>query len=134
MSRRVARHRRERDASWQTIECPVDISGTLNDLDGKAGVILIDCLTLWVSNLLADPDRRNALEKEIDSLQAAVTGAAAHIVMVTNEVGGGIVPENPLARVYRDWVGLVNQRLAAVASRVVWMVSGCPVGVKGDLL
>lgn len=128
---RVARHQQERDPSWQTVECPVDLAGAIKDLEGKARVVLIDCLTLWVTNLLGETDKQAVIETHVGALATAVAKTSASVVLVTNEVGCGIVPENRLARLFRDFVGLANQRLAQAADRVVWMVSGCAVEVKG---
>jgi adenosylcobinamide kinase / adenosylcobinamide-phosphate guanylyltransferase len=129
---RVARHQQERHESWQTKECPVDLSEAVKDLAGDARVILIDCLTLWITNLLVATDRQDVVESYIEVLQKTVTAATCSVVLVTNEVGCGIVPDNRLARLFRDFVGIANQQMAMVATRVIWMVSGCPVIVKED--
>ena len=133
MVERVARHQQERHESWQTKDCPVDLSDAIKGLEGTAQVILIDCLTLWVTNLLGVTDRQDVVESYVEALQKAVTEASCSVVLVTNEVGCGIVPENRLARLFRDFVGIANQQMAAVATKVVWMVSGCPVVVKDPL-
>ena len=97
----------------------------------KENVILVDCLTLWLSNLLMETDDEKKLEKMIAQLTAALEKAPGTIVMVSNEIGTGIVPENKLARQYRDIIGLVNQAVAKTASKVIWMVAGIPVTIKG---
>jgi adenosylcobinamide kinase / adenosylcobinamide-phosphate guanylyltransferase len=126
MTERIASHRARRGALWCTIEAPRDVVGSLQASNGAP--VLIDCLTLWLSNLvLADAD----IEAEIQRLDRALRGAAAPVVMVANEVGSGIVPDHPLGRQFRDLQGVLNQRIAARADRVVLMVAGLPLGLKG---
>jgi adenosylcobinamide kinase/adenosylcobinamide-phosphate guanylyltransferase len=128
MAERIAAHRARRGASWRTIEAPRDLAGSLQS--GGAAPALVDCLTLWLSNLmLAGAD----IDAEMNRLDHALAGAAAPIVMVANEVGAGIVPENPLGRRFRDMQGVLNQRMAARADRVVLMVAGLPLALKGTL-
>ncbi len=131
MEDRVARHRRERGENWQTVECPVEIGRVIRETPSPSAVVLVDCLTLWVNNLLAVTDRQADIEAHIGDLEKAVREAAGSVILVSNEVGCGIVPENRTARLFRDMVGLANQRLAGAADRVIWMVSGIPVTVKG---
>jgi adenosylcobinamide kinase/adenosylcobinamide-phosphate guanylyltransferase len=126
MTARIAEHRRRRDHRWQTIEAPHDLAGALSTLPADASV-LIDCLTLWLSNLLcAERD----LAMEIGRLERALSQARGCIVAVSNEVGLGIVPDNALARRFRDVAGRLNQLLALRAQRVVLLVAGIPVEVK----
>ena len=126
MAERIATHRARRGAQWRTIEAPRDL---VEALETSAGTpVLVDCLTLWLSNLmLADAD----LDGEIAKLENALATATAPVVLVANEVGFGIVPDNALGRRFRDWQGMLNQRLAARADRVVLMVAGLPLAVKG---
>jgi len=131
MKQRVARHQRERSQNWVTVEAPLDLPETILQNNRKADVILIDCLTLWVSNLLIEIGDENKIEDTISQLIKALEKATCPIVLVSNEVGTGIVPENKLARQYRDIIGLVNQTVAKTASKVIWMVAGIPVTVKG---
>jgi adenosylcobinamide kinase / adenosylcobinamide-phosphate guanylyltransferase len=127
MAERIAAHQARRGAGWKTIESPRDLVGALAARD-KAPV-LIDCLTLWLSNLLlADAD----MDAEIERLDDALARAAAPAVLVTNEVGFGIVPDNALARRFRDLQDRLNQRIAARADRVVLVVAGLPLLVKGN--
>lgn len=127
MTARIAAHRARRGAGWRTIEAPRDLRGALAAC-GSAPALL-DCLTLWLSNLmLAKAD----IEAEIDGLEAALAAAAAPVVAVANEVGCGIVPEFPLGREFRDLQGTLNQRIAARADRVVLMVAGLPLVIKAD--
>jgi adenosylcobinamide kinase/adenosylcobinamide-phosphate guanylyltransferase len=126
MTARIAEHMARRGAGWQTIEAPHDLAGALGKVPARAPV-LIDCLTLWLSDrMLADAD----MDREIDALEAALTRRTGAIVAVSNEVGLSIVPDNALARRFRDLQGILNQRLAAQAARVVMMVAGIPIAVK----
>jgi adenosylcobinamide kinase / adenosylcobinamide-phosphate guanylyltransferase len=126
MSARIAEHKARRGAGWQTIEAPHDLAGALGKVPAGAPV-LIDCLTLWLSNrMLAETD----MDQETDALEAALSRRTGGVVAVANEVGSGIVPDNALARRFRDLQGLLNQRIAARADRVVLMVAGLPLFVK----
>jgi adenosylcobinamide kinase/adenosylcobinamide-phosphate guanylyltransferase len=126
MAARIASHRARRGVSWHTIEAPRHLAGALQA--AKAAPILVDCLTLWLSNLmLADAD----IDAEMERLDDALSAAAAPIVMVANEVGSGIVPDHPLGRRFRDMQGMLNQRIAARADRVVLVVAGLPLTLKG---
>jgi len=126
MAERIAAHRLRRGRDWQTIEVPHQLTAALEGVAAGAPV-LVDCLTLWLSNrMLADGD----LEAEIAHLEAALDGRRGPVVLVSNEVGFGIVPDNALARRFRDLQGRLNQRLAARAGRVVLVVAGLPVVVK----
>jgi adenosylcobinamide kinase/adenosylcobinamide-phosphate guanylyltransferase len=128
MIARIRAHRKRRGAHWRTIEAPRDLVAALAANHG--GPVLVDCLTLWLSNImLAEMD----VEPEIEKLDAALAAAATPIVLVANEVGLGIVPEFPLGRRFRDLQGILNQRMAARADRVILMVAGLPLAVKGTL-
>jgi adenosylcobinamide kinase/adenosylcobinamide-phosphate guanylyltransferase len=127
MAERIAAHRARRGAGWTTIEAPHDLARALA-AHGKAPV-LVDCLTLWLSNvLLADAD----VDTEIAQLEGALARVAAPTVLVANEVGFGIVPDNALGRRFRDLQGLLNQRIAARADRVILVVAGLPLTIKGS--
>jgi adenosylcobinamide kinase/adenosylcobinamide-phosphate guanylyltransferase len=127
MAARIAEHRARRVADWRTIEAPHDLAGAVADAPAGSAV-LVDCLTLWLSNLmLANMD----IEVESDRLDDALARASGPIVLVSNEVGLGIVPDNALARRFRDAQGFLNQRVAGRADRVVLMVAGLPLVVKG---
>jgi adenosylcobinamide kinase/adenosylcobinamide-phosphate guanylyltransferase len=127
MAQRIAGHRARRPVGWRTVEAPRNLLGALADVPPGA-VVLIDCVTLWLSNLLfAGAD----VETEIANLDAALLQMPGKVVLVANEVGSGIVPENALARRFRDLQGRLNQQLAARADRVVLMVAGLPLFVKG---
>ena len=126
MARRIADHRARRGGDWHAIEAPHDLAGALASIPSDAPV-LVDCLTLWLSNrMLADAD----MEAEVARLEAALGGRVGPTVLVSNEVGFGIVPDNALARRFRDLQGSLNQRLAARADRVILVVAGLPLTVK----
>ena len=131
MRHRVAKHRRERSQNWQTLEAPELLPQAITENSGNASVLLVDCLTLWINNLLAASGDTEKIVKKIEKLVQAIEAANCPVVLVSNEVGAGIVPENQLARQYRDLVGTANQAVAAQADRVIWMVAGIPVTVKG---
>ena len=128
MAQRIAAHKARRDPRWQTVEAPRDIVDALVDVPPGAS-ILIDCVTLWLSNLLlAEAD----IEQEMKRLDIALAQSRRATVLVANEVGCGIVPDNALARRFRDLQGRLNQQLAVRADRVVLMVAGLPLFVKGQ--
>jgi adenosylcobinamide kinase/adenosylcobinamide-phosphate guanylyltransferase len=128
MAHRIAAHRARRNAGWQTIEAPHDLAGALDAAAAQAP-LLVDCLTLWLANrMLAEAD----VDAEIARLEDALARRTGAAVLVSNEVGYGIVPENALARRFRDAQGRLNQRLAARADRVVLVVAGLPLVVKGS--
>lgn len=126
MTDRIAHHQARRGNEWTTHDEPLDLLGALNATDGQAPR-LVDCLTLWLSNMmLQDID----WEAATDALVTALPAQRSPIVFVTNEVGGGIVPENKLARAFRDAAGLLNQSVAAAADEVYLAVSGLPLQLK----
>jgi adenosylcobinamide kinase/adenosylcobinamide-phosphate guanylyltransferase len=132
MRRRVAAHQSERGDRWITEEVPIRLGQALSDLRQTAGIVLVDCLTLWVSNLMMASSAPDAVAGATGELVSALGPEGCPVVVVSNEVGAGIVPENRLARRYRDAVGFVNQKVAACADHVVLMVAGIPVAVKGN--
>jgi adenosylcobinamide kinase/adenosylcobinamide-phosphate guanylyltransferase len=128
MAERIAAHRLRRSDAWRTVEAPRDLAAVLRTY--KTMPMLIDCLTLWLSNLmLAAAD----IDTEISHLERALASSSSAVVAVANEVGWGIVPDHPLGRRFRDWQGVLNQRIAACADRVVLVVAGIPLAVKGTL-
>jgi adenosylcobinamide kinase / adenosylcobinamide-phosphate guanylyltransferase len=128
MAERIALHQNRRAAGWQTIEAPHDLASALAASPVEAP-LLIDCLTLWLSNrMLADAD----LDAETARFEQALDRRAGMVVLVSNEVGFGIVPDNALARRFRDLQGRLNQRVAAHADRVALVVAGLPLIVKGS--
>jgi len=132
MEQRVDRHQKERGPNWQTVETPVHLPREVSACSLQAEVLLVDCLTLWISNLMLDIEDDQIISKRIAELVQSLNSAACPVVLVSNEVGAGIVPENLLARRFRDFVGEANQAVAARADRVVWMVAGIPVIIKGN--
>jgi adenosylcobinamide kinase/adenosylcobinamide-phosphate guanylyltransferase len=134
MAERVRRHRQRRAAAhclaWRTIEEPLDLVGRLADIAEPDRPVLVDCLTLWLSNLMlsgADPAAETA------ALIGALPALGGAVVLVANEVGLGIVPDNALGRAFRDHAGLLNQAVAAIANRVVFVAAGLPLVLKdGD--
>jgi adenosylcobinamide kinase/adenosylcobinamide-phosphate guanylyltransferase len=142
MANRIAAHRAQRPAHWRTLEAPVEVGKAILGAM-PADVILIDCLTLLASNVIAPLDPADqvvadeALNVEIDALCEAAatvtdTNRTVHWIIVSNEVGLGIVPAYPLGRIYRDALGRANQRLAALADQVFFMVAGLPLTVKAS--
>lgn len=136
MAARIAAHRRKRLATWTTLELPTGVGAALLAHPPQAGVVLLDCVTLLVSNLLMQvcPDIENpneaaaadAVQDEIRQLQAAIVTGPADWIVVSNEVGLGLVPPYPLGRIYRDWLGWANQQLALSAKEVYFMIAGLP--------
>ncbi|MCP4116273.1 MAG: bifunctional adenosylcobinamide kinase/adenosylcobinamide-phosphate guanylyltransferase [Desulfobacteraceae bacterium] len=130
MEARVTKHRQERGEDWVTAEVPVKIPGTIDEASATADVILVDCLTLWTSNLMFQGLDQPGIDQHIQVLATSLEHAQCPVFLVSNEVGTGIVPENALARQFRDMAGFVNQRIAAVADNVTWMVAGIAVPIK----
>ncbi len=127
MAERIRRHRQRRGARWTTVEEPLDLARGLVMESQEGRPMLVDCLTLWLSNLLLasrDVDAATA------SLLDALSRLSAPVVLVANEVGLGIVPDNPLARAFRDHAGRLNQAIAAQADRVVFLAAGLPLVLK----
>ncbi len=140
MASRIAAHRAQRPSHWRTLEAPVEVGKAILEAP-PADVILMDCLTLLASNVIAPLDTSDqavadrALKTEIDALCGAFTATPAHAthwIIVSSEVGLGIVPAYPLGRLYRDALGRANQRLAAMADDVLFMVAGLPLTVKSS--
>jgi adenosylcobinamide kinase/adenosylcobinamide-phosphate guanylyltransferase len=129
MAERIAEHRKRRGTRWSTIEEPLQIAEALAAHRGKLDCALVDCLTLWLSNLLTRRDENYAMKK-VDQLMETLPCLDFVLTFVTNEVGWGIVPDNPLARKFRDLTGQTNQRIAQAADEVVLMVAGVPLTVK----
>jgi len=123
MRERVSRHKRERDGSFRTIEAPRELSRTLRAIT-DADVVVVDCLTLWLSNLLMDGLSSPDIEQHIDGLCETLGEMEPHVVLVSNEVGLGIVPDNPLSRAFRDLTGTAHQRVGAVAHEVYFGAFG----------
>ena len=134
MDDRIARHRAARPADWPTIEVGPDLAAAIGGTD-PAAPVLIDGLTLWLSGILGNDATPDAIDPLLDGPVAAALAVIAErsgpVVVVSDDVGGGIVPMHPGARIYRDLVGLVHQRFAAAADEVVLLVAGLPLALKG---
>ncbi len=127
MTARVARHRARRGPRWRTREVPLALPEAIRAADAETAAVLVDCLTLWLANLMGaerDPAR------EAEALAAALARTAAPVILVSNEVGLGIVPENPLARRFREHAGRLNRAFAAAADRVDFLAAGIPLALK----
>jgi len=134
MEIRIEKHKKKRPQSWKTLEIPTGIGKALQEQVQSFDVILLDCITLLVNNLFmecsVDPDNpeegriSQALIKEIDAIEDLIKSCAADWILVSNEVGMGLVPPYPLGRVYRDLIGWANQRLASIADEVYLMIAG----------
>lgn len=127
MAARIAQHRADRGAGWRTVDAPLDLAGAVAAEDAAERAVLVDCLTLWLSNvMLAERD----VEAESAALVARLAGMRARVVCVSNEVGMGIVPDNALGRRFRDAQGRLNQQVAAAADLTVFVAAGLPLVLK----
>jgi adenosylcobinamide kinase / adenosylcobinamide-phosphate guanylyltransferase len=133
MQLKIERHRAERPQHWTTIEEPLNLAAAIRSIS-NSDLLLIDCLTLFAGKLLeVYGDDSAALTASIDALCAAITSSPFSMVVVSNEVGSGVVPAFEMGRRYRDVLGEINQRVAAIADRVILMVAGLPLVLKGSL-
>lgn len=140
MRSRIARHQADRGGrGWRTVEEPRDLASVVRKNNRQSSSMLLDCLTIWIANLMFATSQsgatmtEDAAEREAAALISECRRARGNVIIVTNEVGQGTVPENRIARNFRDLVGRCNQTVAAAADTVVWMVSGIPSVLKGDL-
>jgi adenosylcobinamide kinase/adenosylcobinamide-phosphate guanylyltransferase len=136
MHARIETHKRSRSPTWKTLEAPTNVTKALRNKMGDAEVVIVDCVTLLVSNLMGTEDiDAETLEKkvttELKELVAFMRTRGAHFIIVSNEVGLGVVPAYPAGRVYRDALGIANQMLARNADEVYFMVTGIPIPLKG---
>lgn len=127
MRHRIAEHRARRDATWRTVDAPIALAEALDAETEPERTVLIDCLTLWLSNLMLN-DR--PVEPAIEGLLASLSRVSGPVILVSNEVGSGVVPENALARAFRDHQGRLNQRIAALSQRATLVVAGLPLDLK----
>ncbi|MXX93943.1 MAG: bifunctional adenosylcobinamide kinase/adenosylcobinamide-phosphate guanylyltransferase, partial [Chloroflexi bacterium] len=128
MRERIERHRADRDSSWRTVEEAVEVWDVIGSECQEGRVVVLDCLTLWLNNLmLEDRDVESDLERLVEALESV----EGELILVSNEIGLGLVPDTELGREFRDLHGRMNQRVAAVCDRVLFMVAGLPVVVKG---
>ncbi|GAC1470147.1 MAG: bifunctional adenosylcobinamide kinase/adenosylcobinamide-phosphate guanylyltransferase [Desulfuromonadaceae bacterium] len=135
MDERVRRHRERRGGEWSTIEEPIHLSQAVVRCDGQCRAILVDCVTLWLSNLLfkyedAAEQVEERIHEDLQRLKSTLHGMVTPVILVSNEVGMGIVPDNSLARMFRDIAGTANQTLAAMADEVHVVISGIPLKLK----
>ena len=128
MDERIRKHRAERSNDWITVEEPVFLAKALEGY--SSGTIVVDCITLWLSNLLMRSHDQQQIEAEVARVCEALQERASTTIVVTNEVGMGIVPEHASGRLFRDLAGTANQRIAHIADRVIFMVSGLPLYLK----
>ncbi len=129
MGRRILKHRARRGDHWETLECPLELPKTLHGLQEKNKPVLVDCITLWLTNLLCSLPS-SSVEEAVDDLAAVVSRVRYPLFLVSNEVGGGIVPDNALARRFRDLAGSTHQKLARICPRVTLVVAGLPLMLK----
>lgn len=130
MVSRIEQHRKRRGALWDTYEEPLALAELLHKLDAKYDVVLIDCLTLWLSNVMEHTGGDEEVKKRMDELIHALRDFGGACIVVSNEVGFGIVPENPVARRFRDLAGVMNQEVAKIADEAYLMASGIPMRLK----
>ena len=129
MARRIRKHQAERDARWQLLEVRTEVSRAIHQAEeAHADFILVDCLTLWTSNVFLEDE--NALPEKTEELVRSIRACTVPLALVTNEVGSGIVPENKLARRYRDAAGFVNRSVADAVDALILMVCGQPLRIK----
>ncbi|WP_018152600.1 bifunctional adenosylcobinamide kinase/adenosylcobinamide-phosphate guanylyltransferase [Leeia oryzae] len=131
MAERITRHQADRPAHWHTVESPLYLASALQQADAAGCCLLVDCLTLWQTNLLLAEDE-TLLARETDALLAILPRLQAEVILVSNEVGWSIVPESALARRFADEVGRLHQRLAAACQRVELVVAGLPLTMKNE--
>lgn len=130
MKRRIALHKKARPSSWKTFEEPKNLKALIRKIGNKFQVIIIDCLTLLLSNLLLAKLKKDAIEKEVRLILSLLRRIRANSIIVSNEVGLGVVPENKLAREFRDIAGRANQLFAKEADEVFFMLAGIPLKIK----
>jgi len=132
MAQRIAHHKKMRSPEWETIEEPVEIVDKIRRYGDEVEVILLDCITLWLSNLLMRKKGDSEIMKEISALIDTLQEKQTSLIFVSNEVGMGIVPADPLSRRFRDLSGTTNQKIAEAADTAIFMVSGIPIFLKGE--
>lgn len=133
MEARIAAHQKERGSDWTTREVPLNLAATLQEAQASYGAILVDCLTMWVSNLLLQKDAPpGRIQTVCEDLVASLQQTTTPTILISNEVGLGIVPDNALGREFRDQAGWLHQRLAQVADLVVLVVAGVPLLIKAS--
>lgn len=139
MRERITEHRKRRPKNWKTYEEPEQVDGIIQEIGAKAGVIIIDCMTLLISNLISDYSEKSSkdifaskVQEKIEHIIEASLECQATVIIVSNEVGSGLVPTNHIGRFYRDMLGKANQRIASHSDLVYFMVAGIPLLIKGN--
>lgn len=131
MAERIQKHQENRGTRWDALEEPINLGGAIRSILGQYKTILVDCLTVWMSNLLLEyQDQNERISEIVDDFFSGLNESDETIIVVSNEVGMGIVPDNKLARDYRDQLGFLNQRMARRADDVYVLFSGIPVKIK----
>ncbi len=130
MAARIAKHRLDRGDAWDTFEEPLAVAELLGKLSARYDLVLLDCLTLWLSNVMAHTETDGAVAERAKELLGAVRGFSGTCIIVSNEVGLGIVPDNALARKFRDMAGMINQTMALAADEVYFTAAGIPIRIK----
>jgi adenosylcobinamide kinase/adenosylcobinamide-phosphate guanylyltransferase len=130
MAARIEKHRIERGGGWDTFEEPLAIAELIRKLSGRYDTALLDCLTLWLSNIIAHTSGESIIVDRYQELISAINDFAGSCIIVSNEVGLGIVPDNPLARKFRDFAGILNQKMAQTADEVYFIAAGLPMKIK----
>lgn len=127
MSARIDKHRADRGSAWRTVEEPVELAQVITDQCTADSVMVVDCLTLWLNNLML---HQRDIADELYALIGSIENAQGNLIIVSNELGLGLVPDTPLGREYRDWHGTMNQRVASACKNVFLMVAGLPLTAK----
>lgn len=132
MQQRIDHHQKERGDRFLTVEAPVYLADAILGVKSETRLLIVDCLTVWLGNLLVKDESAGLLEAETEALLGVLKSPPCRMILVTNEVGMGIVPMNEMARDFRDRAGRLNQNVAELATEVVLMVSGIPMTIKGN--
>jgi adenosylcobinamide kinase/adenosylcobinamide-phosphate guanylyltransferase len=130
MVARIEHHRKRRGTTWDTFEEPLAVPDLLRKLNGRYQTVLLDCLTLWLSNIMAHSEGNGEVAGRSEDLVEAIKEFGSACIVVSNEVGLGIVPDNPIARQFRDLAGILNQKMAKIADEAYFMASGIPMRIK----
>jgi adenosylcobinamide kinase/adenosylcobinamide-phosphate guanylyltransferase len=129
---RIRRHREERGSDFQTIEEPLVLSTRLEEIKHQCSVVVVDCLTLWVNNLMGMMEEEQEIQNRMNEFLGVLKNTRTPVILIGNEVGWGIVPENAMARRFRDLSGRLQQEIAQIADQVILMVAGIPLVIKGN--
>ncbi len=131
MKEKIRRHQKERGKTWLTVECPLELPDIINKYkDNYDQVILVDCLTMWINNMLYEKWSETKIMSYFDKTIALIKEANSHFIVVSNDVGSSILPADKISREFTNYLGILNQKCAKDFSRVIFMLAGCPVIVK----